>query len=340
MSTNDFQLDELLANLSSLKPENLVGIPPVHLEWALGQFVLSFGQQLPVHQAMPVVDPRDKRISRFGRRYLPFAMASDFPGVGDYEVNTLAVATACGILHSRFLDLVIDEPSHTSPTITYAIPHLYLQFCRLLSLLFPADSVFWKEVDRLTALTSRAGLTEKRKHNKRVEPYSWEEFQQTSHDKMALAQINPVALALLNGTPEILPTFQECWKAISLAVIVNDDVLDWQEDYDRGNYTYLLSQILLSSPLDTEVAAGQFPTRFEVGVGLFASDVVEELYLRASNALQHAHELASNQRCFGLANLIYETTEWMRERRAEVTVRKLLQLFRPSVKTEPSDQEV
>jgi len=340
MSTDDFELDLLLANLSSLNPDDLIGIPPAHLEWALAQFVLSLGQQLPVHQEIPVVEPRNKRTSRFGRRYLPFAIAGDFPDVGEYEVNTLALATAYGILHSRFLDLVIDEPSHCSAAITYAIPHVYLQFCRLLSLLFPANPVFWNEVDRLTALTSRAGITEKRKHNRRVEPYSWEEFQQISHDKMALAQINPVALALLNGTPEILPTFQECWKAISLAVIVNDDVLDWQEDYDRGNYTYLLSHVLLSSPFDMDVSAGQFPTRFEVGVSLYASNVVDELYLRASHALQHAYDLASGQRCFGLANLIYEAKEWMQERRSEVTVRKLLQLFRPSVKTEPSDQEV
>jgi hypothetical protein len=153
---------------------------------------------------------------------------------------------------------------------------------------------------------------------------------------MALAQINPVALALLNGTPAIIPTFQECWKAISLAVIVNDDILDWQEDYTRGNYTYLLSQVLLSSPLDIEVTAGRLPALSEVSVALFTSEIVEELYLRASNALQHAHDLAASQRCFGLDTLVRETAQWMQERHSAVTVRKLLQLFRPSIKTKPS----
>jgi len=340
MSTDDMQLDELLANLSSLKPKDLIGIPPAHLEWSLAQFVLSLGQRLPVHEEPPLADLNYKRVFRFGRRYLPFAIAGDFPAVGETEVYTLALATACGILHSRFLDLAIDAPATTSPAISYAIPHIYFQFCRLLSALFPVDSVFWNEVERLTTLTSHAGITEIQLHTKSVSPYTWGEFQQISHDKMALAQINPVALALLNGTPEVIPIFQECWKAISLAVIINDDILDWREDYTRGDYTYLLSHVLLSSPFHLEVTTGQLPTLSEVGVSLFASDLVEELYDRALNALQQAHDLASSQECYGLATLVRETAEWMQERRSEVTVRKLLQLFRLSIKTEPSNREV
>lgn len=340
MSTDNFQFEDSLANLSSLKPERLLGISPAQLEWSLAQFVLSLGQRLPLHEERPVSGKRYQNISRFGRRYLPFAIAGDFPGVGEHDLYTLALATACGILHSRFLDLVIDAPSSTLTAISYAIPHIYLQFCRLLNVLFSDNSVFWDEVERLTVLSSRAGIAEKQRHTNPMNPYTWEEFQQISQDKLALAQINPVALALLNGTPEMIPTFRECWKAMSLAVIINDDILDWQEDYTRGNYTYLLSQVLLSSPLDVEVTTGQLPTMAEVGVSLFASDIVETLYLRALNALQQAHDLASSQECSGLAKLVRETVEWMQERRVEVIARKSLQLFRPSIKAESSTWEV
>jgi len=339
MSTDDFQLDDLLANLSSLKPEHMIGLPSADLEWTLAQFVLSLGQQLPVKLENSPSDLKYRNISRFGRRYLPFAVAGDFQNVGEYEVCTLALATACGILHSRLLDIIIDDPSITSPSISYAIPHVYFQFCHLLNLLFPVDSILWIEVERLTRLTSRAGIAEKQSHSNQANPYSWEEFQQISHDKMALAQINPFALALLNGTPELIPIFQECWKAISLAVIVNDDILDWQEDYNQGNYTYLLTQILLSSPINSEITAGRLPTLREVGVALFASDSVEKLYLRAWDVLQQAQDLASSQGCFGLANLVHETAEWIQERHSEVTVRKVLHLFRPSIETKSPNWE-
>jgi hypothetical protein len=332
MATDDFQLDLLLKNLSYLRLENMIDIPPASLEWILAQFILSLGQQLPLDQERPPADLRNKRISRFGRRYLPFSIAVDFPKVNDCQVYTLALATACGVLHARFLDVVVDDPYNASPGLYYAIPHIYFQFLRFLSLLFPANSVLWTEVDRLTRLTSMAGIAEKQRHVNHVAAYSWEEFQEISHNKMALAQINPFALALLNETPEKISIFQECWKVISLAVIVNDDILDWQEDYKQGNYTYLLTRILTTSPLIAGETKDELPTLSEMGVSLFTSNLVEELYLQILNELRRVYELASGRECIGLAGLINETTQWMQERLAEITHRKILQLFSPDPK--------
>jgi hypothetical protein len=331
MSTDDFQFDALLKNLSCLRTENLIRIPPVDMEWILAQFVLSLGQNLPLNQGKLPLDLRNRKITRFGRRYLPFSVAIDFPSVSDYQIYTLALATACGVLHARLLDIVIDDPSNALPENGYAIPHVYLKFCHLLSILFPANSLFWKEVDRLTKLTSQAGILEKRRHRNPADRYTWEELQEISGGKMALAQINPFALAFLNGTPEKMSTYQKCWKAISLAVIVNDDVLDWQEDYKQGNYTYLLSQILNSSFLATDVVNGHLPTLREVGVSLYASDMVENLFRSVIDSLRLAQEMANSEGCTGLTNLVRETAEWIEERYSDVTRRKINYLLNPSV---------
>jgi hypothetical protein len=329
MATDGFCLDTLLAHLECLWPERVVGISPDDLEWILADFVLSRGQRLRLSMSQRPNGQEYERLSRFGRRYLPFSTAADFPAVATHTVCTLALAAACGILHIVFLDRLVDEPEATPPEIRVAIQHVFLHAYRLLSLLFPVDSPFWDEVQRLMTLTSETMVAERHDHCGQAHPYPWEEFQKIAQGKMASAQVNTVAMALLNGTPQEIPALQECWKAISLAAIVNDDVLDWQEDYNNANYTYLLSQVLLSPPFRDEVSAGRLPTVAEVGVALFFSGLAEAMYSRAWDALQTAKDLAVSRGHQALAHLVCETADWMQDRNDEVMLRKLQRLLLP-----------
>jgi hypothetical protein len=329
VAADNFDLDALLAHLERLWPDRVAGVSPDDLEWVLADFILSDGERLRLTGDKRPVGREYEGLSRFGRHYLPFSTAPDFPAVGTDKVRTLALAAACGNLHMTFLDRLVDEPGSTPPEIKVAIQHVYLQAYRLLSLLFPADSSFWDKVQRLMTLTSRTMIAERRGHCGQVRPYPWNEFQEIALGKMAFAQINAVALALLNDTPQEIPPLQECWRALSLAAIVNDDVLDWPEDYSNENYTYILSQVLLSPPFREEVTTGQLPTVAEVGVALFFSDLVETTYTRACSALQTATSLAANLGHRALVRLIGETRDRIQKRHAEIMSHKLQQLLLP-----------
>ena len=108
---------------------------------------------------------------------------------------------------------------------------------------------------------------------------------------MAFSQINCVALATMNNTPEYIPTLARGWNALGLAAIIRDEIYDWRQDYCKANYTYLLSQILLSPPFREQVESGRFPAVNEVGAALFCTESIESLNELAYQELLAAAEL-------------------------------------------------
>jgi hypothetical protein len=321
--TDTFSLTILLEHLSRLDPETVEDLPFPELEWALSDFVLSWGQRLSLS---PTNWPSEAQ--RVGLPdFLPFNAASDFPAVHPGQVRTLALATTCSNLYVLLLDHIVDEPLTAPAAAKLAIQHVLLHFYRLLSQLFTADSPFWSEVERLMGLMSRAMLDEHQMHGGTVHPFSLDEFKRIARGKMACVQINCVALAMLNGTPERIPALAECWDALGLAAIIRDDCLDWQEDYRNANYTYLLSQVLLSPPFRTKVEAGHLPEPAEVGAALFCTDLIESLYMLAYAELGAAACRATEISCPALASLLRELQVKMGSRSTEMFDRKMAALI-------------
>ncbi len=329
MIKRSFSLDVLLANLAMLEPRHFLDRSPSDVEWLLADFILSLGQRLPLTGSPPRTEPQSTLWSRFGKRYLPFAIAPDFPAVGQRPVYTLALATACGILHIRLLDLVVDEGNDDCLEIKVAVHHVLLRFARLLGSLFSVEDGFWDQVQDLLAITSQVIVVERQEHGGTVRPFPWHEFVKISQNKMAFGMINAIGLAYLNHTPQAIPVFQECWNAIGLAAIINDDVLDWQEDFARANYTHLLSEILLSPVFADEVRCGRLPSPAEIGVALYVSELVETLYARARAALGSAYQIAKNHGFKAMTALVNETNLWIQSREHDIQRNKISRLLAP-----------
>jgi hypothetical protein len=299
-----FDLRVFLDRLDQLHPKVVGRIPTSELEWILAAFVLSWGQRLPLApETWPPVAERES-LRKFSNIYFPFAVAPDFPVVSTAQIRKLAFAWAALDLHVLLLDYVINRPVTAPAAVKLALPHLMLHVHRLLSELFPPNAPFWREMERCRGLMSRSMLDECQMYGGMARPFPLDEFKRIACGKMALARLNYISLAMLNGTPEHIPTLNQCWDAIGLAVIIYDDVLDWREDYENANYTYLLSQVLFSSPFRVEVEAGQLPEPAEVGATLFCTDLVESLYMLAAKELKLAAEQARGIDCPALANLI------------------------------------
>jgi hypothetical protein len=322
-----FDLPTLLDHLVQLHSPKVDQIPLSELNWILGGFVLSGGQQLPLNQhAWPSPTERES-IGQFANYYLPLAAAPDFPAVANIQLRGLALAAAVLGLYVLLLDSVIDKPATTPAAVKLALHHLMLQAHQELSQIFPPNHPFWPEMEGNLTLMSQSMLDECQLYGGTANPFSLDEFKRVACGKMAFVRLNYIALAMLNGTPQEIPALNKCWDAIGLAVIVFDDVLDWREDYENENYTYLLSQILFSTPFQTEVAAGKLPKTTEVGMALFCTDQIESLYALAADELTAAVKLASEINCTALAGLIDELREKAVALRNNLVSQKINALF-------------
>jgi hypothetical protein len=298
----EFDLSNLLDRIKELRVETLANTPADELEWILSEFALSRGQRLPFNQAWPHVSPTaPQELVDF---YLPFSTASDFPNVFPRQVCILSAATACIGLYVMLLDHIIDEPATALPAEKMALQPLLLYAYRLLGRLFPIDSMFWNELERLLNLTSQTMLDEYSVYNGKVRPFSLSEFKRIAHGKMAFMQINYTAMATLNNTPAWIPILRVCWDAIGLAITVRDDFTDWRKDYNNANYTHLLSQVLLSDPFKKEVEAGHLPEPNVISAALFCTGLIESLYEVAYEELQGALSQASKLACPSLTNML------------------------------------
>lgn len=326
VSLEQFDLIAFLDRLSGLHPQEVEHIPNAELEWILAAFVLSWGQRLPLAPATwpPVAERENMR--QFSRIYFPFAVAADFPAVSIAQIRKLALVSAAVSLYVILLDYVVDRSAIAPAAVKLALSHVLLHAFRLLSELFPPNAPFWPEMEQCMGLMSQSMLDECQMYGDAPRPFSLDEFKRIAYEKMALARLDYISLAMLNGTPERIPTLNQCWDAIGLAAVIYDDVLDWREDYENANYTYLLSQVLFSPPFRAEVEAGQLPEPTEVGAALFCTDALESLYKLAREELRIAAEQAREIDCPALARLIIEFETKMAARSADMVGQKMAAL--------------
>ncbi|MFW9997050.1 MAG: hypothetical protein ACFFD4_33715 [Candidatus Odinarchaeota archaeon] len=321
MSTiKEFDFSNLLKRISELQVQTIENIPADRLEWILSEFALSWGQRLPLKQIwMPELPPTTQELVDF---YSPFSTAADFPHVLPRQINILSVVTACIGLHLMLLDYIIDEPRTALVAEKIALQPLLLHAYRLLNRLFSVDSMFWNEAERLLNLTSQTMLDEYRTYNGKVRPFSLSQFKRIACGKTAFMQINCTAMATLNNTPELIPVLRKCWDAIGLGITVRDDFKDWRKDYDNANYTYLLSQVLLSDPFKKDVEAGQLPEPEVISAALFCTDLLESLYELSYEELRTAATLATEINCLALAELIQGFQQTIKDQSVDILNRK------------------
>jgi hypothetical protein len=108
---------------------------------------------------------------------------------------------------------------------------------------------------------------------------------------------------------------------------VLDDIRDWRRDYEAGNFTYLLTQILLAPPFQVEVAAGRLPPVQDVGTALFCSNLMESLYNLARVELEAAARHAEVINCPALAGLARWLLAQLHAECDQLMQRKLLALL-------------
>lgn len=298
----------LLCRLSA----DVAGIPnDLDLAYYLSRFSVRFAP------GMEGYEPDPERQPEFWL-YLPFATASDFPQLKSEPVRRLALAGTCMIIYNILFDEAVDDPG--KPDIQTQVLAEYALACmhEHLYALFPAGSPFW---EHYTPMYERflSSMIEERTHKGNPGPYAYEEYDRISRQKMSMVLMNPIGLAVLGNVPERIPTLLSAWDELNVAVVILDDIKDWEKDYQEGNYTYLLADALRLN----DGTASLPKNEEELITKVVFSGAMEELYERGASHLDRAAALAHEVHAPAFAKLAEERAVMFRKFGEKLVFRKL-----------------
>lgn len=254
--------------------------------------------------------------------FLPFATVRDFPCCSADQVHRLALASTFAIIYNILFDAVLDDPGGPDITIQVLADDALARLHEQLYTLFPAGSLFWDYYRPLYERFLQSMVEERIAHKGRPQPYSYSDFERLAQGKMSMALLNPVGQAVLDGTPERIPALQAAWDELNVAVVIMDDIADWEEDFRQGNFTYLLSKAL-----HIEYADQLMPQDEEsLFTQVVFSGAMESLYRQGVAHLERAAELARAAKSDALAALASERANMFRKFGRQLFHRKLAAL--------------
>jgi hypothetical protein len=155
----------------------------------------------------------------------------------------VAEAGACLSLASGIMDKLVDgEARH--PERSFLLQEaLRLRAQRLLRRLFPSDSEFWPQFDRL-AETYWHALNEESNYQSEPSAFTEEAFVRVSGGKVSPIVVTIAALAALRQRMDVLEPIERSFRWTFAAGQLHDDILDSVEDSERGHVTFFTRSLL------------------------------------------------------------------------------------------------
>ena len=150
-------------------------------------------------------------------------------------------------------------------------------------------------------------IEEKTYHKGHPQPYAYADYARLARDKMSMVLLNPVGQAILNGTTDRIPALLAAWDELNIAVVILDDIKDWEEDFQQGNYTYLLTKAIPIDGMDRPL-----PNEEILATRVIFSGSMEALYRQGAAHLDRAAELALVAGAPALASLAEERARMFR----------------------------
>ena len=299
--------------LKNLRPEVRSMLDDEALAHYLSNFALRFAPGVEIPESPPTGQP-DFWL------FLPFASAADFPLCPQEQVRQLALASTCMIIYNILFDAAVDDPGKPDVTTQVLAEYALTSMYEYLYELFPPASAFWDHYKPLYQRFLGSMVEEQSAHKGRPQPYSYTDYFRISQQKMSMVLINPIGLAILGNVPERIPALVAAWDELNVAVVILDDIKDWEDDYREGNYTYLLAQALKIDRVDNQ----PLPENNEdLVTRVIFSGAMEELYRRGATHLERAAELAGDANAPALTTLAKERAVMFRKFGRQLTRRKL-----------------
>jgi hypothetical protein len=251
--------------------------------------------------------------------YLPFATAADFPLCPPEQLRQLSLATTYMIVYNIMFDAAVDDPAKPDVTTQVLAECALANMHEQLYALFPSRSAFWVHYKPLYERFLVSMVEERASHKGRPQPYAYDDYVRISQQKMSMVLMIPIGLAILGRVPERIPSLLAAWEELNVAVVIIDDIRDWEEDFKEANYTYLLAHALEIERPDQPVPEDESTLLTRV----IFSGAMEELYRRGAFHLDRAAEFAREADAPALQELARERAVMFRKFGRQLVRRKL-----------------
>ena len=113
--------------------------------------------------------------------------------------------------------------------------------------------------------------------------------------KHSLSKIAIYALGVLANRENLLEPLSESLDCFGIAIQLLDDVRDWEEDYLKRRYSYVILQLLSCSHLD--VVECEWPSLDEIKKVIASSDILESALEQSNSWLYKAIKAVNDMRC-------------------------------------------
>lgn len=228
--------------------------------------------------------------------HFPFCFREAFPGVALEHLRALALSGALWMSYMRAQDDTIDCITAGDPAMLF-LRDIYLrESLSLLYGIFPFESGFWTYYSGYFDEYARSVLAEKSEHVSAASCYLDDDFHRIAKGKAAMAKYPVAAQAMLSGRLEALPILEESLDSFHVGYQYWDDLVDWKEDLENANYSFLLTTAIQRLAPDKRDMSG-IALRQAIGRVVYYSGLAEEHLGRAFTWFERAYELSLAAGC-------------------------------------------
>lgn len=168
---------------------------------------------------------------------------------------------------------------------------------KILCELFPGHSEFWNYFEGYEHQLATALLKERRNHWGVFRPYSQGEFAEIATGKACVAKPFVAALAMWFENRELLQPLSHSHDLFHISFQLADDLKDWRKDYEARQYSFILSQVIQSHQLESEVNSDARPEAEIIGKMLYYSGAAEQALDICLEYLEKALQSVEGIRC-------------------------------------------
>ncbi|HEY0755353.1 MAG TPA: prenyltransferase/squalene oxidase repeat-containing protein [Ktedonobacteraceae bacterium] len=251
-----------------------------------------------------------------------------WPLFPDIPENVIQDITLSGRLYADYLlltDHSIDndreDHSRVSRIIsTFKAEQLYQQSLHILFKYFPADSLFWHEFRKHQAAMMQALLLEDALQSKTThQVYDHDLFEQVACGKSAMTKCSVAALALLAESSASLEQLYPLLNEIAIVAQIYDDFCDWQNDFEKGHFSYLLIQFLAEIGLDPQTVDISQVDRKDLKRQFFQSQALQKMLLEGQSRLEKLLPAPELTHCEGLLKALNIYFSHLRNLQEQIT---------------------
>lgn len=212
------------------------------------KFVTEFFNSLPISEALRAriytATPQPRHLLYL---QLPAMFAPAFPGVSEAQLQELTLASYLYFRYVQYLDDLLDGDAGTTGAEEGQLLLIYGQLhehaIRRLAHLFPKGHQFWVNFAQCQQVFALAQHQEQAAA-RLAGPWTQAAFEQLAVGKSAVCEALVYALHGLSADGQHLEAALDCLRQYHLASQYEDDILDFCEDCQRGQNTYVYSQVM------------------------------------------------------------------------------------------------